>query len=325
MKIEINIDNSPQNPHASLSEIYVLDFDDNYHRLESEPTTEFERSVRKIRRRYKNLNDFNSALITYDAWMEYLAEKYGGHELLKRKIKYGLVYDYVPPKPKLKNTKELNYLFKNNIVISDVGRRLVDNEALDNYLDEIQEPETIEIDFVKKDKTIDKITQDYVESIGYKKSKSKKSDIDFMDEYFRLKNSSKKKGKKKKKHKNNNSSEISLKDLCSGKYLDKIKDTSYEDDTVMVIGGQFFNTNTSKELSVYHALNDMGWNSYKLMKKSNYGKSVTNIFKKNSKKAKKERKKRDKLLIDIMTDNGYDDFEQFARDMEDFTSSNVFK
>ena len=46
------------------------------------------------------------------------------------------------------------------------------------------------------------------------------------------------------------------------------------------------------------------------------------------KSAKKKKKKKNKsinrLVMDIMGDGGYDNFQDFVKDMEDFTSSNIF-
>ena len=329
MEIKINLDDNPKDRYASLREIYVLDFDDNYHRLESEPTTEFEREVRRIKRRYKNLNAFNKAVSTYNEWMDYLAEQHGGHEILKKKIKAGIINEYIPPKPRLKDNKSLKYLYKNDIVLSEIGngKLFVIDDAIDDFIDEMDTDVDVSIEFVKKDKDVEEMTDEYLNSINYYKTVSKKSDIDFLDEYFRMKNSSRSKKKhKKKKKKHDKSGTISLRHLMSGEYLDMIRDTSEEDDDdrVMLIGGQFIKSGTSKDIDFYHQLNELGWNSYKLMKKMNYGKSVTKIFKE-SKKDKKKKKKQEKFLIDIMTDNGYDDFEQYSKEMLDFTSSNIFR
>ena len=63
------------------------------------------------------------------------------------------------------------------------------------------------------------------------------------------------------------------------------------------------------------------------MKKAKYGKRVTSMFKVQKKKKKKKNKSSnyDDLLIDIMTDNNYSDFEEFQREMLNMTSENVFK
>ena len=109
MKIEINVDNGSRSRRydESLFEVYCLDYGDNYHRLDSEPTSEFERAVRNIKGRYKDIRKFNDAMGLYSAWMSYLAEKHGGYEILKKKIKAGIVEDYIPRKPRLKNLKIL--------------------------------------------------------------------------------------------------------------------------------------------------------------------------------------------------------------------------
>ena len=38
----------------NLFEVYVLDYGDNYHRGDGEPSSEFEKEVRKIKARYRD-------------------------------------------------------------------------------------------------------------------------------------------------------------------------------------------------------------------------------------------------------------------------------
>lgn len=350
--MKINIVEEPRHKFVkydnNLFEVYVLDYDDNYHKNENAPTTEFEKQVRSIKARYRDINKFNGACAIYTEYMSYLEDKHGGPELFKLKKKAGLIDDYIPPKPRVKNTKELKYLKKNKIIIGTVGRFLIDDDKLDEVVDFYSDNMVVENIHVdqEKDKIAEKILDD---DNGDKKMKSKykhlksqsfKDDSDFLSSYFKNKNYYSNFGKQNKK-KNKKKDKLLIKDLMRADYDKYIHDDDYMEDSdtapMTLYNGLLLSSGTTKELDVYHKLNEMGWNSYKLMKKGSYSSRVTNMFKppKKKKKGKKGKKSKyndmyDGLLIDIMTDNGFDvedmdSFEEFQKEMLNMTSSNVFK
>ena len=344
--ININVTPSRSNfvkRDARLMEVYVLDYGDNYHRDENAPTTEFEREVRNIKARYRDINKYNYAMTLYKEYIEYLAEKHGGMDLFKLKRKNGLIDDYLPPKPRIKNTKELKFLKKNKIIISNVGKYLVDDEKLDEYLESTYEFNSDGNDVITKQYK-DKIVEDILDDgspnkMKHLKSQSFKDDFDYLDNYFRNKNFNPKKNKNKKKNKkkHKNEDKVLISDLMRSDYDQYYydKDTYMEDSDhgFAVYNNLMLSTGTMKELDIYHKLNDLGWNSYKLMKKGPYSKRVASVFKPPKKKKKKKSKYNDKydgLLIDIMSDNGFDtddmdSFAEFQKEMLNMTSANVFK
>ena len=328
----------------SLLEVYVLDYDDNYHRDENAPTTEFEREVRKIKARYRDISKYNGAVSLYSEYMEYLENKHGGPELFKIKNKAGLIDDYIPPKPRIKNTKELRFLKKNKIIIGTVGRFLIDDDELDSVIDMYSDDmnlDNITIEH-RRDKNAEKLIDDDTgmkkyRNIGYQ---SFRTDVDFLDYYFKNKNINSKNKKNGKKNKKTKKEKILISDLMRSDYEDHFySEDEYmgdSDQSLMLYNNLLLSTGTVKELDVYHKLNDVGWNSYKLMKQGEFGSRVTNIFKPPKKKKKNKKNKSkydgkyDGLLIDIMTDNGFDmddmdNFEDFQKEMLNMTSSNVFK
>ena len=199
MDIVINTDrsNSLKNYNESLFEVFVLDYDDNYHKLGNEPTNEFERSVRNLKARYKDLTKFNEALTIYGEWMAYLAEKHGGYDILKKKIKAGVVEDFIPRKPRLKNIKKLKYLYKHGIYVSPVDLRdMIDDENLDEYLDEYfpeSKLDTVQFNVeVTEDKVAEKLSREFGDTdIRRYKSKTFVSDADFLESFFNSKNKTK--------------------------------------------------------------------------------------------------------------------------------------
>jgi len=348
--IKINYDNRKFVKYdENLFQVYVLDYGDNYHRDENEPSSEFEREVRKIKARYRDINKYYYAVSLYNEYMAYLEEKYGGHELFKLKKKNGLIDEFIPPKPRIKNTKDLKFLKKNKIVISSVGRFLIDEDKLDEVIDMYSKDININDITVEKirDKDAEKILDESSKTVKGKykhlKSQSFKDDMDFMDSYFRNKNFfSKKKSKKSKKknNKKNKKDRLMISDLMREDYEDHFYDeNTYMEDSdqapMMLYNNLLLSSGATKEIDVYHKLNDLGWNSYKLMKKGNYGSRVTNMFKP-PKKKKKGKKNKDKfhnydgLLVDIMSDNGFDvddmdSFEDFQKEMLNMTSESVFR
>lgn len=329
MKIEINVDNGKRFKRydESLFEVYCLDYGDNYHRLDNEPTSEFERAVRNIKARYKDIRKFNEAMGLYNEWMNYLAEKHGNYDILKKKIKAGLVEDYVPRKPRLKNIKTLKYLYKHNIVISKVDSEIVDGDKINDYIrriyssDNVPNPDKINVD-VTQDREAVKLSKES-NNISTYKSKSFISDAEFLESFFTNKNKEKKKSKKKK----NKKDRFLITDLMNGKYDDYDVEDS-ENAPLMSYNGLLLSSGMTKDIDVYHKLDEMGWHSYKLMKRAKYGKRVTSMFKAQKKSKKKKKKNKsteyDDLLIDIMTDNGYDDFEDFQKEMLSMTSKDLF-
>lgn len=312
----------------SLFEVYCLDYGDNYHRKENEPTSEFERSVRNLKARYKDLHKFNDALSIYFEWMDYLAEKHGGYDILKRKIKDGVLEDYVPRKPRLKNIKKLKYMYKHNIMLSRVGKRLINEDNINEYLSMYYPDDCINSSNINMEVTFDKdankLSKDNNGITSYK-SKSFISDAEFLESFFASKNKQRKKSSKKSKSDSKPKTLIS--DIMKADYQYDVEES--DNAPLMTYNGLLLSAGTTKDIDMYHKLDESGWQSYKLMKRANYSKRMTSVFKAQKKSKKKKKKKDsqgyDELLIDIMTDNGYDDFEDFQKEMLSMTSKDVFK
>lgn len=75
--------------------------------------------VMNLKRRYNNIFKYFEAMEVYNRYMDKLIEKYGSYKNLKKCVKYGACDDvYIPPEPKLKQTKENKLLLKCGIVPS---------------------------------------------------------------------------------------------------------------------------------------------------------------------------------------------------------------
>ena len=333
--LEINIQlDRPNNLKydASLFEVYTLDYGDNYHRLPDEPSSEFEKEVRNIRARYKSLSKYNDAMNLYRDWMDYLAEKHGGYDILKKKIKAGLIEDYIPRKPRLKNTSTLKYMYKHNIIVSESQDMYIDIDKVDSYLNDIYSDGINVSDVtvsVIKDKYAEKLS-DEVGEVGRRITTTAfTGDEDFISSYFLNRKVKRNKKSKKKKH-NPNKEKYLLTDVMNGYYdYDENDIEDSENANLMAYNGLLLNSGTTREMDVYRRLNELGWNSYKLMKRSKYSKRVASTFKPLKKGKKKKgfdvQDSYDSLIIDIIQDQGYDNYEEFEKDMLNMTSSNVLR
>lgn len=318
--MRINIEDSK----SFLTEVYVVDFGDNYHRLSDEPSTELEREARKIRRKYKNIAEYMNALAVYREYMALLALKHGGPELFKIKLKNDLIEDFVPPKPTLKKNKINKLLLKKKIIVSRAKVNKIDKEKLEEIIKSNEENKLpLRPDLVKVKEKVDPVAKKIIKKDDFNKVSLKKvkniSHIDFLEEYFRTKN--------KMENKDKESTHISLSKIASGEYEDLIKDTR-EEDEVIFYRGNYMNRETVQDLQMYQQLGELGWNSLKIMKDKGVSKRITKILKnqnkKNKKKKKKKKKKVDDFLVQVMVDNDYDSFEEYEREMLDFTAKNIF-
>lgn len=312
----------------TLLEVYVNDFGDNYHRTDNEPSTELEKASRKIRRRYKNIGDYMMALGTYQEYMALLALKHGGPQLFKIKLKEELINDFIPPKPRMKNTAHNKLLMKKKIMISRANVNQIDEEKLYETLQAMDEDfhgdDAIVTDTETKDHIANRIMKDEdLTKVNIRKV-GQISSIDFLEEYFHNKN------KVKSREKEEETKAVSLTMLASDKYHELVKDTEEEDDIVFY-RGNYMNKQTVEDLKVYQQLGEFGWDSIKLMKQKGVSKRVTNIVKnqnkmnkKKNKKGKKKQQQSDAFLVQVMTDNDHDTFAAYEQDMLNFTSENVF-
>lgn len=325
------IDTGKSTNTMSLTTILVNDFNDSYHRLDNEPSSELEREVRRIRRRYRAFDEYKKAMCIYVEYMDKLADKYGGKARFKTRLEANTVFEYIPPLPKLKKSPINDFITEHKIMISDPNRMAYNDEKIEEY--EEQFKEELEADtFVSPDiiKVKDKALAKIAESSMYGKIDLKKmKEVDAVEtlaSYFDSTNT--KKGKKEKKNQL-----PSVMDILD----DKIKEE--EDSDVVFFRGRYMTATEVKEMKLYQELNSYGWNSLAIMKqhKGTSSSAIANALKdeehkrKREKRNKKKKKKKggasaDDFLIKMMGDNDdYETFEDFEEEMLNFTVNNVFK
>ena len=297
--------------NSFLFEVYVNDFNDNYHK-ENEPSNELERLAKKIRRRYRVMSDYMNAMIIYEDYMNVLAVKHGGRDSLQIKIDSGVMDDFIPAKPRMRNTVTNKYLIKNKIIISNVKNRMIDEDGIELLTNNIDKVNDIKL-VVYDDIFVSKILKDGIINLSDKRLKSIQT-LDLLSNFIEAREKLKK-SKVKEYY-------PSLRDVMSGDYINKIKDTTEEDETIFH-HGKFMRRGDVEELSTYQTLNNLGWNSVKVMKDKGINKKITKIVSKKNKLEKKKNKKgakNDNFMTRVLTDNKYNSFEDFQKDMLDFTS-----
>lgn len=81
------------------------DFEDNYYE-KSIVKDSLSLEARGLRRKYSDFFKYMDAIQVYNAYMDMLVEKYGGKRVIKNAIKEDMMEDFVPAKPKLKNSRK---------------------------------------------------------------------------------------------------------------------------------------------------------------------------------------------------------------------------
>jgi hypothetical protein len=314
-------------PNDSIFTVYVNDFNDGYHDLHTE-VTELEIKVKSLKNKYRYVNEYNAAVNVYFEYMFYLYNKYGGEARFNILLNAEEIPEFVPQKPKLKNTKMNKYIMKKGIVLSR-KKSMSPTSNINDYLEEVKEFNDDDIineefEFVKK---IDNTKFDInAKEIG---RKSKRSEfLNHMDIYFsdRYKQEEKKSKIKMKPP--------SLYDVMNNtkryqRYLKKL--SKQEEDELLMIDNNFISKKDVETYAFSKELKDAGWNSYKIIKNmKGENNTLVRILKRNNKKRKEEtkrskkKKKKVKSFLDTVIDYGeYDSFADFEKEYKQFTSSNI--
>lgn len=314
------------NSTFSLQEVFVTDFDDNYHRFDTDPSNELERAVSKIRRRYSNIADYMEAVAIYNEYMGLLAVKHGNPDILKLKLKHGAVKDFLPPKPRMKNTTENRDLLKNKIIVSRTNVRKVDDEKLDASLSTFNVNNEYDGMYIQESEVSDPVGKSMIkEGLADNqkmtmKQLAKVSDIDYLEEYFAMERERAQEQQKKKFNR------LGLSQIIRGE-MPEDPDIEPDETGVILYNGSFMTPAERDQVTIYQHLGKVGWDSLKLMKTRGEDKGITKLMKDDDKKKKKKNKKRnddDDFIVKMVTDGNFDSFGEFQDEMLKFDST-LFK
>lgn len=354
-----------QQTDESLFNVYVIDYGDNYNREDPIGyNRELEEQIKNINFRPRTTREYYESMAVYYDYMDYLLELCDNdYRIFKLRKKSGQII--VPPKPKCRNKSVQKLVKKGiRISEPKIGRESesINMAGVYEMIREMREtnPEQFETEFVevtsKKDRP-EGLIEAYHQGIErrYKDRRQRKfmiDEVDFQaefygflqrkDAYYEEKKKKGKKGKKK-KHKKKGTyipylDEVPRHKVSISMFLDKDYDEVMKelDKKAGISGSEYIDescgiltTSADPNLAkVYDAMAREGWNPYAIFSKrdkSRTGKSVLKRFKlKKGKKKKKKHKDDDSGMYEIVI-GGYDDFEQFKRDMEDGSWDNVSK
>ncbi len=318
-----------------LTVVYVNDFGDNYHSEYDKATTELEMKARKIRRRYKHIVEYIRAKAVYDEYMAVMEERHGGKLLFDLKRKSDHFEEFIPPKPRIKGNGFTKELKKRKIFLPRANFDDIDMDEV--YRIAIAQHPNENARFVVnnsiRDKDAEAIVEKEFSTVRFNAGKFISSDnIDYLEEYFEKK---KRANDAKKKRKSGDAYSIDLDRLMSADWdrddESNVRDTWDEDDVVMY-RGLYVKRGTVKELELYKKIAEYGWDTLKIMKHKGSSSRTRKIAAKDMKvkkiKKKKEKKRNEKMqeaFIDsLMDDSNYGSFEEYEKDMQNFTSSNIF-
>ena len=319
-----------QKLESDLMVVYVQDYGDDYHRTEDQPSTELERKIRNLRRKYKNVMEYNDAMTVYIEYMELLKNKYGDGKIFKIYKKNKFIHERIPPKPKLRSNKLNKFILEHGILIS-TGKvdyhAMCDNEEwFDEIIDDMNENVNIDDDEVIEvehgGKELDKFIDKAMNTRLMNKHRLRSSDLDYMEEYFGIKNIN----SNKKKTQNVSSTTITELILQEDEDYDN-DDIDTSDNGIVEYAGRYFTKDTIKVIDFYKTTEAFGWDPQKLIRKRSGAKGITKLFKEEKKKKKKLKKDVNGFMSNILSDGNsryIDSFESYEKEMLDFTS-NLFK
>ena len=297
-----------QEQRESFNKVYVTDFGDDYHKT-IVASTELEAAARKIRRRYKRIDEYLEALTIYNEYMEHVYSLFPSRKLAKMNIQRGLVNMYLPAKPRMKNNLAYK-MYQKGIIISD-EKAHVNSDELEKVLDDIRE-NTKHAEVVIKEELADtKETRKLMRGIGAsftakKKGPGKVTDYDLLTKFFMQNQSdnTEKEGYREEI--------VPMSDIISDRYYDYVDETEDEDE-IINYRGRYLTRAKANELSVFEGLGVHGWDNIKLMRARGASKTVTKLAEREAKaerKRRKRRKKNDDYILGVAGTNG-GDFESF--------------
>lgn len=318
--------------NESLDTVYIQDFGDRYHVLDEEKEwNELERKAHAIKRRYRDIREYNEAVNVYCEYMANLSISYGRRELFNLALRAGNVTEFIPPFPRLKQTKANKTRLKKGIMDSAGDGRMIDEQEAEKFIQRVIEEEEIELYDPEDDVALDPISMkkinfieeealDIVNNNGRRvfDMSARMTEVDYLEEYFRAKNIMT--SKKKKKKKDEDEDKLYGHELFYHMY--ETEDVVEEDETLWY-EGSIMTRSEIEDVKMLRQLKELGWDSLKLMNGSRKGQQSSTIrhmknIDKMSKKKKKKEKQTNNFITQVLTDNKFDSFEDFEKSMLDF-------
>jgi hypothetical protein len=298
-----------------IDAIQFNDFGDNYYEIGTQ-NDDLSSSIKGLKRRYNDYFAYLDAKALYDEYMDSLIEKYGSKSIVKSTAKAGMLPEYLPPKPKLKNSKRNRAMQKAGIV----SRRDDSMYCMDGIVAAAEEDMPVneeKMEEISPDSSVDKATlrnhEKAEESINrrmrrnglYRSSYGENCGTDFIIEY--LNQASKGFYDTLGKHHENSLCDI-MKENEIKKYMpSELYEDEFEAPKTEFKDGRLVNTKDLEQIKLLEELYEAGFNfiggnakginkqAVKIARKE-VGYGAQNMSKKELKKWKKRHKNERKML-----------------------------
>lgn len=300
----------------------VHDFGDGYHDPDEEAVVldrDLLSRVKKLKRRYRNYNEFCDAMKAYQEYTNYLIDKYGGKKRFRFAYGTGQVTDFIPFKPELRDIKvNKKYIYEEAVPV-DI------TEETDAYSQEMYDinhnnPDKVSIDF----KIGAKLDYDVEHSLG-KSAFDTVQELNIIESYWeRHANRPRKLSKKTKKEQKRDmlrrqyADYISLTDRLNEreKAMFQITEPIEDRDKVIAYKGTMITNEQAVEIEIDDILR--GYGIY--LNKRNFSKKTRRVVRSKKKKSKKNNKL-NKYLESFS--EGISDYNSFEREMSELISTKI--
>lgn len=312
----------------------VNDFGDDYHKPEEELSDDIDREllikVRSLKRKYRDFEEFYEAKEIYNHYADLLIEKYGGKKRFKFLYQIGMVKEYIPFCPELRNIKKNTRYIKDGLPLiyegeAICGPKVITEEEWEKLYDVPVAFKMGKSKFSMKMRDDKRLASNIEESIA--------DDLNLISSYYggRIKDptalSHKQRRRRIMEERYRNSEYIPFKkrykEYQMKKWRYEYDDEKIDPDAYVFYKDVSLSVAEAQECELYDWLEERGVK----VKKRQLSKAARKVVRKTStlklgkgKKKKKKKKGKDIMrtkFMDRFKDRGYSTFSDFAKEMQE--------
>lgn len=342
MATNINIIVEKIDEGVSLNTVFVRSFDDGYHESKIDVDDELLMEARRIRRRYKSFEDFYHAQAVFAEYMARLIDEYGGPDTFYMYLESDAVKEFVPPIPRMKNTKQNRRILELGVPISTYnGKNMeVDYDALEEIMDEFVEMNGA-VDVTMGPNRVSLEASDAYERAekvdGTVRSADSLSSLQAIQDYIHQTNRNSRRSEELGDF--DPLIEEPLDEILSGEYLAWLDRLDEESQSLQQYRSRTVTKEEKKTLELSELLTKSGWNGHKIIRnmkerngvdptKDRASRIAQDVSKTQKKRLKRERKRQKKLnkqrsfYNDVLSMD--DTFSDFENDVLDLSGIDIF-
>ena len=302
----------------------VNDFGDEYHLPDDDEANQEKsilKDVKRLKRRYRNFGEYCEAMRLYQNYCNDLIDKYGGKKRFRFALAIGMVKEYIPFKPEIRNDKRNKpYIKGGEIWLNDKDEH--ETSYIESDISPIENPDiSLGID---NDKGISKLLGN-----NFIMRKKISQELDAIDKFYsgkvkhptRMTKRAQKRKILMKKYTKQSESPITDKLRDYDERLFMMYDVDEDDpDKVIMYKDVSINQEQADEIEADSALRNMGIN----LNRHSLSKKSRKVVRRNDKKKKKKSKNKtsDKWMKKF-TNGEYDTFDEFERNMQELVSNGL--